>query len=80
MHTRKQMKADCAYLHFRCAVSLMVPSSITVAQLIEMGFSRGMATAALELAGGDLQQSIGLLLEGQVSEPQNGLTSIWDLD
>ena len=36
MHTRKQMKAHCAYLHFRCAVSLMVPSSITVAQLIEM--------------------------------------------
>tara|TARA_B100000780_G_scaffold217876_1_gene157117 strand:+ start:325 stop:480 length:156 start_codon:yes stop_codon:yes gene_type:complete len=51
-----------------------------VAQLIEMGFSRGMAAAALELAGGDLQQSIGLLLEGQVSEPQRGQTSILDLD
>jgi hypothetical protein len=52
-----------------------------VAQLIEMGFSRGMAAAALELAGGDLQQSIGLLLEGQVSEPDaDGQNSILDLD
>ena len=51
-----------------------------MAQLIEMGFSRGMAAAALELAGGDLQQSIGCLLEGQVSEPQHGQASIWDLD